>query len=69
MAPAAVRRISRRVLTDRDLRADVERFVRYYDGSIAEAARSGDRDTVNHLLLSESGRTFLLLEAAVGDLS
>ena len=69
VAPAAVRRISRRVLTDRDLRADVERFVRYYDGSIAEAARSGDRDTVNHLLLSESGRTFLLLEAAVGDLS
>lgn len=69
VAPAAVRRISRRVLTDRDLRRDAERFVRHYDRSISQAVQAGDREGVGRLLVSEPGRTFLLLEAAVGDLS
>ncbi|WP_296819738.1 tipN [Brevundimonas sp.] len=69
VAPAAVRRISRRVLTDRELRAEAERFVRHYDRSIAQAVRAGDSQAVGHLLVSEPGRTYLLLEAAVGDLA
>jgi hypothetical protein len=69
VAPAAVRRISRRVLTDRPLRADVDRIVRHYARTLAESARSGDPGGVSALLASDSGRAFLLLDAAVGDLS
>ena len=68
VAPAAVRRISRRVLTDRPLRADVDRLVRHYARSLAESARNGDAVGVSALLASDPGRTFLLLDAAVGDL-
>lgn len=68
VAPAAVRRISRRVLTDRSLRADVDRLVRHYARSLAESARNGDAVGVSALLASDPGRTFLLLDAAVGDL-
>lgn len=68
VAPAAVRRISRRVLTDRALRADVDRLVRHYTRSLSETAQSGDEAGVSALLASETGRTFLLLDAAIGDL-
>lgn len=68
VAPAAVRRISRKVLTDRQLRGDVDRLVRHYAQSLADSARHGDGAAVGALLASDPGRTFLLLDAAVGDL-
>lgn len=68
VAPAAVRRISRRVLTDRPLRADVDRLVRHYARLLADSARNRDSGGVSALLASDPGRTFLLLDAAVGDL-
>ncbi len=69
LAPAAVRRLSRRVLTDKQLRAEADRYVRRYEERLADSARR-DRDgfMLTALLSSDSGRAFLLLDAAVGDL-
>ena len=65
LAPAAIRRLSRRVLTDRALREQVDRYVARYQSLLRDAA-------VPHgavaLLSSDAGRAYLLLEAAVGDL-
>ena len=69
LAPAAVRRLSRRVLTDKVLRAHADRYVRHYEGLLNSSAsddRAGHQTAA--LLGSESGRAFLLLDAAVGDL-
>ena len=69
VAPAAVRSVSRRVLTDPDLRADAEAYVRAFSRDLA--ARAGDSDGPGILgrLTSDGGRAFMLLDAAVGDLA
>jgi hypothetical protein len=64
VAPAAVRRISRRILTDKPLRAQAERYVARYVGLIGEAGGAGP---LSDLLSAEAGRTFLLIDAATGD--
>lgn len=69
VAPAAVRSVSRKVLADAELRADVERHVRLVARQLAEAARRGDAEAVIDRLHSDAGRAFLLLDAAVGDLA
>ena len=69
VAPAAVRRITRRVLTDRQLRADVDQFVRGYSATLSRARRQPDGEPTGQLLGTDAGRTYLLLDAAVGDLS
>ena len=69
VAPAAVRRISRRILTERGLRAQAEQFVERYEHLLADAARRDQGGYMSiSLLASESGRAFLLIDAAVGDL-
>ena len=68
VAPAAVRSVSRRVLSDSDLRADAERYVRAFGQGLAERARAGDGTAVHDRLGSDAGRTFMLLDAAVGDM-
>ena len=68
VAPAAVRSVSRRVLSDAELRAEAERYVRGFGRLLAEAARGGDIDGVQGRLASDAGRAFMLLDAAVGDL-
>lgn len=69
LAPAAVRRLSRRVMTDRVLRGQADLYRRRYGDLIHEASR-GDVEgaAVEALLGSEPGRAYLLLEAAAGDL-
>lgn len=69
VAPAAVRSVSRRVLTDPALREDSENFVRALSKEIAAHAASGDAAAVQARLTSDAGRTFMLLDAAIGDLS
>lgn len=69
VAPAAVRSVSRRVLTDPALREDSENFVRAMSKEIAGHAASGDAAAVQARLTSDAGRTFMLLDAAIGDLS
>lgn len=69
VAPAAVRRISRRVLTDRQMRADVDQFVRGYAASLTQARKRKTGEPTGQMLGTDAGRTYLLLDAAVGDLS
>ncbi|MBS0295788.1 MAG: tipN [Proteobacteria bacterium] len=68
VAPAAVRRIRRRIMTEKSLRAQAERFVDRYEGMLADAARQDQSGYMSiSLLASESGRAFLLIDAAVGE--
>lgn len=69
VAPAAVRSVSRRVMSDPELRSDAELYVRAYSQKLAESARSGDAGGVLSALATDAGRAFMLLDAAVGDLS
>ena len=66
VAPAAVRSVSRRVLSDADLRNDAEQFVHGFSQRLR--ARTGDGAAVLALLTSDGGRAFMLLDAAIGDL-
>lgn len=69
VAPAAARRISRHLLTDKAVREQADRFLAIYETRLAEAVR---RDPEGYmataLLASEPGRAFLLIDAAIGDL-
>jgi hypothetical protein len=69
VAPAAVRSVSRRVMSDPELRSDAERYVRAYAQKLAESARAGDAGGVLGALATDAGRAFMLLDAAVGDLA
>lgn len=69
VAPAAVRSVSRRVLSDPALQADAESYVREFSRALADYARAGDVAAVMNRLSSDGGRAFLLLDAAVGDLA
>ncbi|WP_426030580.1 polar localization protein TipN [Caulobacter sp. DWP3-1-3b2] len=70
LAPAAIRRLVRRLFSDAALRADADRFLRRYSGMMDEAADQ-DREgfLVAALLSSDAGRAYLLLDAASGDLA
>ncbi|WP_298126827.1 tipN [Brevundimonas sp.] len=69
VAPAAVRSVSRRVLSDAELRADAEAYVAETARVLADHARGGDPAAVLNRLASDGGRAFMLLDAAVGDLA
>ncbi len=69
VAPAAVRSVSRRVLTDPDLRADAEAYVRGFSRDLTARAGNNDGPGILGRLTSDGGRAFMLLDAAVGDLA
>ncbi|HYD28842.1 tipN [Brevundimonas sp.] len=69
VAPAAVRSVSRRVLTDADLRADAEAYVRTFSRDLSARAAAGDGPGVLGRLTSDGGRAYMLLDAAIGDLA
>ncbi|MBI1408077.1 MAG: polar localization protein TipN [Caulobacter sp.] len=70
LAPAAIRRLIRRLFSDASLRGQTERYLRRFSGMLDEAA---ERDRggllVASLLSSDAGRAWLLLDAAAGDLA
>jgi len=70
LAPAAIRRLVRRLFSDAALRGQTERYLRRFAGMLDEAA---ERDRggllVASLLSSDAGRAWLLLDAAAGDLA
>jgi hypothetical protein len=69
IAPAAVRKLARLILSDKLLRAQADRFVNRYAGLLRGAGRRGtEGPTVISLLSTDAGRAYLLLDAAVGDL-
>ncbi len=68
LAPAAIRRLSRRVLTDKALREQVDRFVGRYQALLGDGqGGTEDVQAASTLLATDAGRAYLLLEAAVGD--
>ena len=69
LAPAAIRRLVRRLFSDATLKGNAERFLKRYAGMIEEAAGQ-DREgfLLAALLSSDAGRAYLLLDAASGDL-
>ena len=69
LAPAAIRRLVRRLFSDSTLKANTERFLKRYAGMVEEAAGQ-DREgfLLAALLSSDAGRAYLLLDAASGDL-
>ncbi|QUD89981.1 polar localization protein TipN [Phenylobacterium montanum] len=64
LAPAAIRRLSRRMLTDRPFRAHAERFTSRYQGLLDDAVSERNATVVAALLGSDQGRAFLLIDAA-----
>jgi hypothetical protein len=68
LAPAAVRRLSRRLISDVPFRGRAQTFVERYAAIVAEAMRR-DRGGFQAaaLLASDAGRAYLLLDAAAGD--
>ena len=68
VAPAAVRSVSRRVMSDPELRSDVELYVRTFSETLARHARDRDEEAIQLALATDAGRAFMLLDAAVGDL-
>ena len=69
VAPAAVRSVSRRIMGDPELRTDAEVYVRLVARGLAEQARQGDAFDIQSRLATDEGRAFMLLDAAIGDLS
>ncbi len=69
LAPAAIRRLVRRLFSDATLKSNAERFIKRYAGMVEEAAGQ-DREgfLMAALLSSDAGRAYLLLDAASGDL-
>jgi hypothetical protein len=66
-APAAIRRLARRLLADRRMRAQAERYVGRHHDMIGQAlGRGGD---IVGIVSSNQGRAFLLLDAALADVS
>ncbi len=70
LAPAATRRLARRLFTDEALKRQVVQYLsRYHDLLEETVARDRDGRLVEALLSSEAGRTYLLFDAAAGDLA
>jgi len=69
LAPAATRRIARRLFTDDDVKRRTEIYLRRYKTLIDDAI---ERDAAGLMLAgllgAEGGRVFLLLDAAAGDM-
>lgn len=69
IAPAAIRRLSRRLTTDVTLREHAQEFVTFYDRQINIALLTRDpRHALNEILGTDTGRTYLLFDAAISDL-
>jgi hypothetical protein len=68
LAPAAVRRLSRRLFTDRGFRMLTERYVHRYATLLHDAAARDPQGFMTVTLMgSDEGRAFLLLDAAAAD--
>jgi hypothetical protein len=69
VAPAAIRRLGRRLLSDTPLRQQANDFATAYDQQINMALLAKDTiKELNEVLGSDAGRAYLLLDAALSDL-
>jgi hypothetical protein len=69
LAPAATRRIARRLFTDDEVKRRTEVYVRRYKTLVGDAAaRDPEGFLLADLIGADAGRVFLLLDAAAGDM-
>ena len=69
LAPAATRRIGRRLFTNEAVRQQTDAYLRRYRTLIQDASsRDPSGRMLGDMLADPAGRTFLLLDAAGGDL-
>jgi hypothetical protein len=69
LAPAATRRIERRLFTDEESRRQAEVYIRRYQTLVNDAmVRDPEGFLMATLLGDDAGRIYLLLDAAAGDL-
>ena len=69
LAPAATRRIARRLFTDEEIKRKSETYIRRYKTMIRDASvRDPEGLALSSLLMEVDGRIFLLLDAAAGDM-
>ncbi|MEO8113035.1 MAG: polar localization protein TipN [Phenylobacterium sp.] len=69
LAPAATRRIGRRMFTDQELKRQVGVFIHRYQGLVDDAAvQDPEGFLMAGLLGADAGRLYLLLDAAAGDM-
>ena len=69
LAPAATRRVERRLFTDEDSRRRAEVYIRRYQTLVDDAmVRDPEGFLMATLLGDDAGRIYLLLDAAAGDL-
>jgi hypothetical protein len=69
LAPAATRRISRRLVTDEAIKRQVQIYVRRYQTLVDDAVvRDPEGFLMASLLGDDPGRIYLLLDAAAGDI-
>ena len=69
LAPAATRRIGRRLFTDDAVRQRTDAYLQRYRAlTLDAAARDPSGRMLGDMLADAAGRTFLLLDAAAGDL-
>lgn len=70
LAPAATRRLARKLFTDEVLKRQVLSYLHRYQGLLTDAVeRDPEGFLLETLLSSEGGRTYLLFDAAAGDLA
>jgi hypothetical protein len=67
LAPAAMRRLSRRVLTDTTVRNHAKQFLKRFARQVDEAAAEHGGEGLIELIATDEGRAFLLLDAAIGE--
>jgi hypothetical protein len=67
LAPAAVRRLARRMMSDRGFRGQADRYVRRYESMINDTAGESHSFVAAALLGSDQGRAYLLFDAALSD--
>ncbi len=69
LTPGAVRRLGRRLVADEDLSKAANAFTARIDRDINRAIPSDDpTGTLRDLFLSDTGRAYLLIDAALSDL-
>ncbi|WP_068878131.1 MULTISPECIES: hypothetical protein [unclassified Phenylobacterium] len=69
LAPAATRRIARRLFTDDDVKRRTEIYLRRYKTLIDDAVQRDPAGLLlSGMLAADGGRVFLLLDAAAGDM-
>lgn len=65
VAPAAVRSVNRRLMSDQELAGNISRYIDGYDRMLAELG--DNQSAINARLATDEGRAFMIFDAAIND--